>query len=177
MIALIIVDMIHEFVDGKFGSKRAMGIVGNLKKLIGIAREKGFTIIFVKDSHVDSDPELKVWGPHAMKGSYSSEIIQDLNVEPGDIIIEKHTYDAFFNTNLENILKERNIKKIIVAGISTDICVLHTVGHAFFLGYETYVVRDCTESMKESNKEFGLKYMKTIYGTMIINLENIGEVV
>lgn len=176
MIALIIVDMIHEFVDGKFGSKRAISMVDNLKTLLKIARERGWLIIFARDSHSEGDPELKVWGPHAMKGSFSSEIIGSLEVMQGDIIIEKNTYDAFFKTDLEKILSEKNVKKVVVAGVSTDICVLHTVCHAFFLGYETYVVEECTESMKESNKEFGLKYMKTIYGTKVIRLDRVGEI-
>ncbi|MBD6955365.1 MAG: cysteine hydrolase family protein [Thermoplasmata archaeon] len=176
MIALIIVDMIHEFVDGKFGSKRAVSMVDNLNRLISIGREKGWLIVFARDSHSEGDPELKVWGPHAMKGSFSSEIVPGIQLRPEDIVIEKNSYDAFFKTDLERILSEKNVDKVIVAGVSTDICVLHTVCHAFFLGYETYVVEECTESMKESNKEFGLKYMKTIYGTKIISLERAGEI-
>ncbi len=109
-----------------------------------------------------------------MKGSFSSEIIHELEVKPEDIVIEKNTYDAFFNTHLDDILREKNVKSVIVAGVSTDICVLHTVCHAFMLGYETIVVKECTDSIKEGNKDFGLKYMKNIYGTRIISLENVG---
>ncbi|MGC8672881.1 MAG: cysteine hydrolase family protein [Thermoplasmata archaeon] len=176
MISLIIVDMIHEFVDGKFGSERARSIVSNVKMLIDIARSKGFLVIYVKDSHNENDPELKVWGAHAMRGSFSSEIVNDLKPSETDIIIEKTTYDGFFETQLNDVLKKQGIDKIIVAGVSTDICVMHTVAHAFFLGYETYVVEECTESIKETNKEFGLKYMKNIYGTKIINLKDVGEI-
>lgn len=175
MFALLIVDMIHEFVDGKFGSERAKSIVPDVKRLIDIAREKNLLIIYAKDSHEEGDPELKVWGPHAMKGSFSSEVIDDIKPLESDVVVEKKTYDAFFETPLNDILKIRNVDKIVVAGVSTDICVMHTVAHAFFLGYETYVVNECTESIKESNKEFGLKYMKNIYGTKIINIKDVGE--
>lgn len=176
MIALIVVDMIHEFVDGKFGSKRAVEMVNKLNKLISIARERGWLLVYARDSHSESDPELRVWGPHAMRGSFSSELIGSLDVKPDDIIVEKNSYDAFFGTNLEALLREKNVDKVVVAGVSTDICVLHTVCHAFFLGLETYVVEECTESIKEKNKEFGLKYMKTMYGTKVIRLEMAGEI-
>ncbi|MGC8619173.1 MAG: cysteine hydrolase family protein [Thermoplasmata archaeon] len=176
MEALVIIDMINEFVNGKFGSDRAKSIVGNIKKLIEIFNEKNLPVIYAKDSHIDGDPELKVWGNHAMKGSFSSEIIDDLKPDTNAIVVEKRTYDAFFETNLNEILKSKNVDKVFFSGVSTDICVLHTVAHAFFLGYETYIVKECTESIKESNKDFGLKYMNNIYGTKIISIKEIGEI-
>ncbi len=176
MDALIIVDMIHEFVDGKFGSKRAKSIVEKINEVIKISREKNFLIIFTKDSHKENDPELSVWGPHAMDGSFASEIISELDKKENDIVIKKNTYDSFFNTDLHKILQENNVKRLFFTGVSTDICVLHSVAHAFFLGYETYVIEECTESINERNKEFGLKYMKNIYGTKIIKMKELGEI-
>ncbi|MGC9166185.1 MAG: cysteine hydrolase family protein [Thermoplasmata archaeon] len=174
MYAILIVDMIHEFVDGKFGSERVKKIVPKVKELIEYGRKMNWTIVYAKDSHEENDPELKVWGKHAMKGSYASEIIDELKPELNDIVIEKRTYSAFYNTELERILKEKNIQKLIVAGVSTDICVLHTVSNAFFAGFETYVVEECTDSIKPKNKEFGLKYMMNMYGTKLIRLKDLG---
>ena len=177
MIALLVIDMIHEFVDGKFGSDRAKSIVLYIKKLIDLFNEKNLPVIYINDSHVEGDPELRVWGPHAMKGSFSSEIIDDLKPDQNAIVIEKRTYDAFFNTQLNDILKSHDVDRIIIAGVSTDICVLHTVAHAFFLGYDTIIVKECTEAIKESNREFGLKYMKNIYGTKMISITEAGEII
>ncbi len=173
MIALIIVDMIHEFVDGKFGSERARKAVPKIKELIDFGRKNSWPIIYAKDSHEENDPELKIWGKHAMKGSYASEIVDEIKPGIDDMIIEKRTYDAFFNTDLEKILLEKNIQKLIVSGVSTDICVMHTVAHAFFAGFETYVVEECTDSIKPKNKEFGLKYMMYNYGSKIIRLKDL----
>ena len=56
---------------------------------------------------------------------------------------------------------------LIFAGVSTDICIQNSVGHAFFSGYRTVVLQDCTASIEEPAHEQALKYMKDIYGTQI----------
>jgi nicotinamidase-related amidase len=167
MKALIIVDMIHDFVDGKFGSKGAQEIIPQIKKLINWARLNKTPIIYLKDSHTPGDPELRVWGEHAMKGTWGSEIVEDLKPEKHDIVIPKKTYSGFFNTHLDSILRELEVSEVILTGVSTNICVQHTAADAFFRGYLVTVVSDATAAIDPSTHKNALDYMKLVYGADI----------
>lgn len=170
-IAVLVIDMIEEFVRGKFGSERAKICAKNIDKLIGIARKKGWLIVFTRDVHTPIDFEFRVWGEHSLINDESSKLIFDPC--SSDIVIEKMRYDAFFNTTLDTVLRNYQIRKLILSGISTDICVLHTAAGAFFRNYEIYVCRECTESIDESTKEYAIKYMERVYGAKTISLEDI----
>ena len=62
----------------------------------------------------------------------------------GDYFIRKHTYDGFFETRLDSLLHNLAIRTLICAGFAEDVCVLFTLAHAVFLGYDTILVRDGT---------------------------------
>lgn len=172
MKALLIVDMLHDFVDGKFGSVGARKIVPKIRELAEKFREEGF-VLYLKDSHKKDDPELRVWGEHAMKGSYSSEIIEELRPSRDDIIIEKNTYDGFLFTNLEKILRERNVESLYICGVATDICVLHTAFGGFARGFKINIIEDACSGTGEKNHKFAIEYMKKIYGAKIVRSDEI----
>jgi nicotinamidase-related amidase len=64
--------------------------------------------------------------------------------QPGDYFIRKHTYNGFFETRLDSLLRNLGIRNLIIAGFSEDVCVLLTLANAVFLGYQTILVRDGT---------------------------------
>jgi nicotinamidase-related amidase len=74
-------------------------------------------------------------------------------------------------TKLPEALKKMGADTLIFTGVSTDICVQNNVGHAYFSGYKTIVLRDCTASIDEESHEQALKYMKNIYGTEITTMD------
>jgi nicotinamidase-related amidase len=117
--------------------------------------------------------EMDIWGEHAMKGSRGSEIIPELKPLKNDIVIEKKWYSGFVDTELPSVLKKLGIDTLIITGVSTDICVQNNVAHAYFSGYRTIVPLDCTASINEEDMEKSLKYMKHIYGTEIIDSQEV----
>ncbi len=171
--AIIVVDMINDFVTGKIGSLRAQKIVPNIAALLKKARKQGITVIYLRDAHMVNDKELGIWGQHAMKDTPGSEIIPELKPEKNDIIIEKKWYSGFVDTELPAILKKMGADTLIFVGVSTDICVQNNVGHAYFSGYRTIVPQDCTASIDEAAHEQALKYMKSIYGAEITTSEKV----
>ena len=171
MIAVVIVDMVKEFVTGKFGSERARKCAEYVEELISIAREKNWPIIFTKDIHMKGDFEFRVWGEHCVRGEESTEIV--FGIQDKDFVVEKMRYDAFFNTPLDTILRNMGIRKIILAGISTDVCVQHTAAGAFYRNYEIAVCKECTESIDDHTKNNALEYMKKVYGAEIVSLEDV----
>ena len=162
--ALIVVDMVDDFVLGKFGSPGAKATVPVIQDLISNARNNDVPVIFLNDHHKEGDFELNVWGPHAMQDSKGSEIVRDLLPEPEDIVIKKQVYSGFFNTDLQRILEESKIGTLFFTGVSTDICVQHNVAEAFYRGFKIYVITDGTAAIDNQVHDSALDYMKKIYG-------------
>ncbi|MEM0126942.1 MAG: isochorismatase family cysteine hydrolase [Thermoplasmatales archaeon] len=166
--AIVAVDFINVFVSGRMGSQKFQRTVSATKSLI--EGSKKFTIL-VQDSHRPEDPEISIWGPHAMEGSSEAETVPEL-IGYGPII-RKRTYDAFYGTELEATLKNRGFKQIAFCGIVTDICVAHTVASAFFRGFSPIVPRECTDTYSDDVKEKTLRYMEKNYGAKIISVGDI----
>ncbi len=172
--AVIVIDMLNDFVRGKLKCERAERIIPNIKRLIDEARRRNLPIIYTKDSHIKNvDKELELWGEHALKGTNGSEIIDELKPTDKDYVIEKRRYSAFFQTDLDLLLRELNVDTLILTGISTDVCVKHTAADAFFRGYKIVVVEDCVEAFTEEGHKSALEYMKRIYGAKIVKLSEL----
>src|SRR5574344_642727 len=96
-VAVLVVDMLNDFVTGALGCDRARAIVPAVANLLEAAREKGVPVIYCNDSHLkDIDHELKHWGNHAIRGTKGAEIIPELKAMPEDYIILKRRYSGFF---------------------------------------------------------------------------------
>jgi len=170
---LIVVDMIYDFVYGKFGNDHARNIIPYVRSIISKARSKGIPVIYLKDAHLPSDPETKHWGQHAMKGEIGSEIIPELNPEINDIVVSKSTYSGYYNTALETILKDLQVKEVILVGVSTNICVQHNAADSFFRGYKVIVIENATAAFDPAVHLQALQYMKDIYGVKTIDSETL----
>ncbi len=171
--AIIVVDMIHDFVYGKFGGERPQSVVSCVKKLLEYGRKNDIPIIYLKDAHREDDHELEVWGEHAMKGTEGSQIISELKPEPGDYVLEKTRYSSFHDTELDVLLEDLGVKKIIIAGVTTDICVRHTAADAFYRGYEIAVPSDCVNSISDDVQERALREMENLYNAEVGELEQV----
>jgi nicotinamidase-related amidase len=175
MEAVLIIDMIREFVTGKFGFEGARRIVPSIKRVLSKAREKGVRVIFVCDSHQIGDPELSVWGEHAIKGTAEAEVIPELTPVSGEQVIKKRTYSAFFGTELEKVLREAGITHLILTGVVTDICIKHTAADAFFRGFRLTVLSDCTASPQQLSHSSALDYMRRMYGARVMSSRELLE--
>lgn len=168
MKAVMVVDMVNDFVTGKLGSPRAQKVVPRLRAFLKRARSNGLPVVYVCDAHLPGDPELKLWGEHSMKGSEGAKIVDELSPKEGDLVFEKQCYDAFQNPTLDAELKRLGVDELIMTGVATNICVQNTAGDASFKGYQVTVVEDCTEAPSEEEHRQGLKYMKTMYGAKVV---------
>ncbi len=181
MWCVLVVDMLYEFVYGKLGSPGARSIVSNIVKIVNFARDCAIPIIHVVDSHLSTDIEVrKIWGPHAMKGTPEARIIPELEPKTDrEFVLEKRWYSGFRDTGLNQLLKDLNISRLVITGIATNICVLHTVCDATYERYEVYVVRDATAAIPvvlddyEKEHELFLKYMERVYKANIVTTEEV----
>jgi len=162
--ALLIVDMLNDIVTGKITNPRADRIVPNIARLLEQARStEGWLVIYANDAHLPGDFELNVWGEHAMAGTAGADIIPELAAGDADFVLPKRFYSSFHETGLEPLLRQHEVRTIVLAGQHTHICVRHTTADAFFRGYEIVVPKDAVEAPSEADHEAGLRYLRDIY--------------
>jgi nicotinamidase-related amidase len=176
--ALLVVDMLNDFVYGKLKCSRAKKIIPKIKSLLNISREKGIHVFYCNDAHLSSDNyEFKLWGPHALKGTKGARVIDDLMPTSHDGIVPKRTYSAFYNTTLDDLLKRKFGNKgpnvLIITGIHTNICAKHTAFDAFVRGYDIMIPEDGVTAFLERDHTAALDYMKTNYGIKIIKTSQL----
>ena len=172
--AILVVDMLNDFVTGALKCERGLAIVPHTKKLLGEARKNHLPVIFCNDSHLPNiDHELKLWGNHALKGTEGAKIIPELGPIPTDYIIEKRRYSGFFHTDLDLLLKELEVDTVILTGLHTHMCVRHTAADAYQLGYKVIACSDATDSFTKEDYDSGIKYLKEVYAAEILTSDEL----
>lgn len=174
-LAVVVIDMLNDFVGGKLGFERAKAIVPNIRRLIDSAHERSIPVIYICDAHSPEDPELKLWGEHAMAGSEGAQVVPELRPTKGDSVLEKHTYNIFYNTDLDELLRGMGVKRLVLTGVVTEICVQNSAAGAFLRGYEIVVPEDCVASPDEDVHRASLEYMKRVYGARITTSKELIE--
>lgn len=175
MKALIIVDMLEDFVDGELANPRAERIVAPLARLLAHARESGWAVVFSNDAHEPGDPELRVWGEHAMKGTPGARVIAALEPRPGEreLVSEKRGYGAFDFTGLHERLRELGVDEVVITGQHTHICVRHSSYGALIRGYEITVPRDAVCAFEGVDEEAALEYLRATYAATLTTVDEL----
>ena len=163
--AVLVVDMLNDFVTGALTCDRGKAIVPATARLLDAARAAGVPVILCNDAHIKGiDRELKLWGDHAIAGTPGAQVIPELKVSESDYIVPKRRYSGFFQTDLDILLTELGVKTVIMTGLHTHMCVRHTSADAYCLGYDVVVAKEATDSFTEEDYLNGLAYLKTCYG-------------
>lgn len=172
--AILVVDMLNDFVTGALKCDRGLAIVPQTAKLCKEARKADIPVIFCNDAHIKGiDHELKLWGDHAIAGTKGAQVIDELEVCDKDYIIPKRRYSGFFHTDLDLLLHELGVDTVVMTGLHTHMCVRHTTADAYCLGYKIVVAKDATNSFTEEDYNYGLKYLVDVYGAEITDVDSL----
>jgi len=172
--ALIVADMLNDFVTGALTCENAKAIVKPLEELVTTARKHHLTVIYANDAHYKGiDKELELWGDHAIAGTKGAEVIPELAPQQGDYVVPKRRYSGFFQTDLQLILTELGIENLIITGLHTHMCVRHTTADAYYWGYGIYVPQDCVHAFTTEDHQSGLEYLKNVYGAHICTSDEL----
>ena len=172
--AILVVDMLNDFVTGALTCERAKAIVPATAKLLDAARAAGVPVIFCNDAHIKGiDRELALWGDHAIAGTKGAEVIPELKVCEKDYVVPKRRYSGFFHTDLDLLLRELGVDTVVMTGLHTHMCVRHTTADAYCLGYNIVVAKDATDSFTKEDYDYGIKYLKEVYGAEITDVESL----
>ncbi len=175
MKALIIVDMLNDFVVGALANPRARAIITPLQSLLSHARASGWVVVFSNDAHHAEDPELRVWGPHAMAGTAGAQVIDALAPQPGEreFISAKRVYGAFDSTALDERLKAFGVDEVVITGQHTNICVRHSAYGALTRGYQITIPRDAVCAFEGVDEQEALSYLRQIYGARLTTSDEL----
>jgi nicotinamidase-related amidase len=177
--AIILVDMVNDFVTGVLKVKRAEMVIVPLQRLVTEARLNAVPVVYTNDAHYPQDVEVaKKWGNHAIKGTPGAQVIPELAPDNAkDYIVEKRTYSGFYETGLDPLLRSLydgdGVKTVILGGLHTHMCVRHTAADAFFRGYNIVIAKDGVEAFTKEDQEQGLKYLEYVYNAKIMLVDEI----
>ena len=168
--ALVIIDMQRDFIEpGGFGA--ALGndvttlarIVPAVAALLAHARRNGMLVVHTRESHLpdlsDCPPAKRVRGNPGMRigdsgpmgrilvrGEPGNQILDAVTPLPGEIVIDKPGKGAFYATGLKAMLDQHDITHLLIAGVTTEVCVQTTMREANDRGYECLLVEDAAAS-------------------------------
>lgn len=156
--ALMVIDMENDFVKpgAPMHVPMAYDIVPNIKKLIQVCREKDMMIIYTAHVHSEDRGDMGLmgdfWKPIGdqtalVDNTEGVEIYNEIAPQKGDLLIKKHRYSAFYNTNLETKLRNRGIDTLIITGTVTNMCCESTARDAQFRDYNVIFVSDANGTM------------------------------
>ncbi len=167
MKALIVVDMLVDFIDpdgALYIGPVAEDLVSEVGAKLESSRADGDMVIYICDRHLESDREFEIFPPHSVEGSGGDQIIEKLAPQPGERVISKRRFSAFFGTDLDLTLREKEITEIELVGCVTNICILYTAMDARALNYRVDVSPGAVASFDREAHNFALKEMEKTLG-------------
>ena len=173
--AIVVIDMQNAYASkggyvdqAGFDISGAAGTIGQIAKVLETGRAAGVQIVYLQNGW-DADyveaggpgspnwhksnalktmrarPELQ--GTLLAKGGWDFELVDALAPQPGDIVLHKTRYSAFFNSQLDSTLRSRGIRNIVFVGIATNVCVESTLRDGFHLEYFGVMLEDATHHL------------------------------
>jgi len=171
-IALILVDVINEFFlpEGRNYYHGYFSIFPNIQRLLSSARRNKLTIVHAMEGHLpdhNHDFEWRKLPKHDILGSSEAEPVKGCEPLPGERVVRKRRYSAFFATDLDLYLRELGINCVVIVGVKTNVCVRATAQDAFALGYSVMVVREAVGSNFPHLHEASLEDIDRYMGRVI----------
>ena len=185
--AFIVVDMQNDFVrvGAPLEVPDARATIEPIRRTIELFRRLGRPIVFTRFIAGPKETLLWKWSPELRPpvnccrpgflrsyGDADGEldciaVIDELIVEPGDYVVDKYWYGAFFRTNLHDILLCEHVDTAVVCGTVTQICVEETARESFHHGFKTVVLSDCVSSYDPQMHAATLKNFSLKFGRVL----------
>ena len=160
--AFIVVDMTNDFLEPGVPQECAAGrdIIAGLAELAAACRRVGILVIYTSHVHRADGSDMGRMADAfkhlvdeerkpvtLIEGTRGVEVVNELAPEPGEIVIRKSRYSAFFNTDLDTVLRHRDIKTVIIGGVATNVCCESTARDAMFRDYQVIFLSDGNATM------------------------------
>ena len=151
--ALVVVDMVRDFTqpDGLVYYAQNAEVLPVIGKVVDYFHKTDRPVIFMRHSYRAGkfDRNLVTMRPNCIEGTGGDEIDPSLTVLDSDYQIKKRRYSAFFGTDLDLVLRENKIERLVIVGTKTNNCIRATVTDAHYLDYRPVVLSDCVATNSE----------------------------
>ncbi|MDA0988448.1 MAG: cysteine hydrolase [Chloroflexi bacterium] len=167
---VLVVDMLRGFLEeghNLYCGDDARKIIPSVQAILERELAEGSKVFYICDTHLPDDLEFQIFPVHCVEGTVESEIIPELSAYTGERI-NKQRYSGFYNTDLDKQLRELDPEKIIVCGVCTDICVLHTTADARNRDYTVEVPSDAVATFDPNAHVWALQHMERILGAKLV---------
>jgi len=171
--AAVVVDMQNGFChpEGTLYAPGSEAAIEPCARLVDRAREAGARVVFTRDVHPPEQfednhyyDEFDRWGEHVREGSWEAELVAEFAPQERDLVVVKHTYDAFHRTELEGWLDAHGVDDLVICGTLANVCVLHTAGSAGLRDYRPVLVEDAIGYIEEGDREYALDHADWLFG-------------
>jgi len=171
--ALLVVDMQNDFChpDGNMYAEGSENVIPKVNRAIC----NFDTVIYTMDTHEEGDPEFEKWGEHCIRNSWGHRVHNEIKRVYPSTILQKSAYDAFFDTNLHDILQDKTrgislpekVDEIYICGTLANVCVQETASSANLHGYEVSVVEDAVGYISKEQRDAALKHIDFLIGDLV----------
>jgi nicotinamidase-related amidase len=182
--ALVIVDMQNDFcAEGGFLHRTRAGSASNpirvdanesiarhIEALADAARQGGAPVVWLRSIYdfkylADAHIARRTDEGCCLEGSWGADFFM-IRPQPGDLVVDKHTFSGFHDTGLHALLQARRVKTLLMTGVATNVCVDSTLRHGFFLGYNVVLAEDCVGSGNQAGHEGTIATVRVNFGTV-----------
>jgi len=185
--ALIVVDVQNDFADpgGSLHVRGAKEIIPVINGELVRAAAEGALIAYTQDWHPPATPHFQRWPVHCVKGTWGAQLHPSLHRVRGATVILKGTrgedgYSGFSyvdpasgkrgRTALEDVLRRRGVRRVVVVGLATDYCVKHTALDALAAGFGVFVLQDAVRAVRAVDGAHAIEEIAR-YGGEIVTAE------
>ena len=168
---VLVLDMVKGFLEpghNLYCGDDARRVIPNIRSLLEREQTKGSAILFVSDHHDPDDLEFQMFPVHCVKGTEEPKVVPELEEFVTDSnVVPKNRYSGFFNTGLDQRLERLKPDKLIVCGVCTDICVLHTTADARNRDYRVEAPANCVATFDPDAHTWALGHLRNILGAAV----------
>ncbi len=169
------------------------GVVGPIREVVTAARQSGIKVAYLKmafqpDLSDAGLPDAPNWVKHAPLGAgdrvtapdgsesrilirdtWNTDIVDGLAPEEGDIVLYKHRFSGFYETDLDAVLRDLGIQNLVFTGCTTSVCVESTLRDAMFRDYHCLLLEDCTAEpiggdLPRTNHDASVLVVQALFG-------------
>lgn len=169
-VALLIIDMINtfDFPQGKDLARLALPVARKIQRLKTRLRRSRVPVIYLNDNFGQWRSDWKeVYSRCTRDNCLGKDIAEILHPEEDDFFILKPRHSGFYSTNLDVLLKELGVQKLIITGVAGNICVLFTANDAHMRDFKVWIPQDCVASNTKKENAGALKQMKAVLDVTI----------